>query len=170
MSAARGLRKEKIMRRKVTALFLVLLMLVFPVSYSPVTVFAETVNGSTDISSKIKDSKLLSVIRDKLGKSKDDKTITVDEMSKINCLYANGKKISSLSGLEYATNLQDLYLEYNNISDLTPLSGLTNLKYLNLNANKISDIKPLAGLTNLQELDLGENDISDIKPLAGLKI
>jgi hypothetical protein len=90
MSAARGLRKEKIMRRKVTALFLVLLMLVFPVSYSPVTVFAETVNGSTDISSKIKDSKLLSVIRDELGKSKDDKTITVDEMSKINCLCLLG--------------------------------------------------------------------------------
>jgi hypothetical protein len=90
MSAARGLRKEKIMRRKVTALFLVLLMLVFPVSYSPVTVFAETVNGSTDISSKIKDSKLLSVIRDELSKSKDDKTITVDEMSKINYLCLLG--------------------------------------------------------------------------------
>ncbi len=77
--------------------------------------------------------------------------------------------ITSLTGLEYATNLQVLYLRYNQIGDLSALSGLDNLEELDLSQNQISDLGPLAGLDRLISLNLHGNRISDVSPLAGLE-
>jgi len=76
--------------------------------------------------------------------------------------------IVSLTGLEYATNLQALTLRYHLIGDLSPLSGLTNLQTLILADNQISDISILSGLNNLRTLDLESNLISDISALSAL--
>ena len=77
--------------------------------------------------------------------------------------------ISDLTGLEHATQLEELRLsQHREIRDISPLVGLTQLKKLTLGSNAIRDISPLAGLMQLRELHLGGNQIRDISPLAGL--
>jgi len=76
--------------------------------------------------------------------------------------------ITSLTGLEYAENLQMLNLRLNDFSNLSPVSGLINLTTLRLTINGIRSISSLSGLTNLRTLDLHGNDISNLSPLSGL--
>ena len=77
--------------------------------------------------------------------------------------------ISDLTGLEHATQLEELRLwQHREIRDISPLAGLTKLRKLGLGDNVIRDISPLTGLTELRELHLGGNQIRDISPLAGL--
>lgn len=101
-------------------------------------------------------------------------------------LFASGRNISSLDGLDYATDLQSLILFRNNITDIAPLASLPNLTKLDLGWNQINDLSPLAVLPNLTYLELGfgnfmdmgsepfvpdatgTNQISDLIPLSGL--
>ena len=83
-------------------------------------------------------------------------------------LYASGRDITDLNGLEYCTNLIQLSLRNNQISDISPLSGLSSLTTLDIGDNQISDISPLSGLSSLTQLSLRDNQISDISPLSGL--
>ena len=94
--------------------------------------------------------------------------IREEDMAQLTELEANRKTITSLTGLELASNLTRLSLPGNFISDISPLAGLTNLDALNLGDNSISDISAIAGLTNLKFLWLEYNSISDISALAGL--
>ena len=114
------------------------------------------------------DPNLRAKIEEAIGKGAGD-TITVADMETLTQFSARGRRISDLTGLEFATNLTlILNLRDNNISDISPLANLTNLEVLLLEGNKISDISPLSGLTNLKTLDLGDNAISDLSPLANL--
>jgi PKD repeat protein len=83
-------------------------------------------------------------------------------------LWASGREITDLTGLEYCTDLTELYLDRNQISDITPLSALTSLEYLILPYNQISDLTPLSNLTSLTQLFLSTNQISNISPLTNL--
>jgi len=94
--------------------------------------------------------------------------IYAEDMERLNALNAEGRNISDLSGLEYATSLTELWLRDNQISDISALAGLTSLASLGLEYNQIGDISPLGGLTNLTRLGLGHNQISDISPLEGM--
>ena len=78
------------------------------------------------------------------------------------------EKISDLTGLEYAINLELLIVAQNRIQNIHPLANLTNLTFLDLGGNAISDISPLAGLVRLEALGLWSNQIVDVSPLAGL--
>ena len=78
------------------------------------------------------------------------------------------EKISDLTGLEYAINLEVLLLPQNRIRDIRPLASLTKLTFLDLGGNAISDISPLAGLVNLEVLGLWGNQIVNVSPLAEL--
>jgi len=93
---------------------------------------------------------------------------TPSEMLWLTSLNAGARRISDLTGLEYAKNLYTLQLTHNLISDLSPLSELTGLRKLIPNNNQISDLSPLSGLVNLEYLDIHENRISDISALSGL--
>jgi internalin A len=94
---------------------------------------------------------------------------TPSDMLGFTYLEARGLDITSVVGLEYATNLYTLRLGDNQyIADVTPLAGLTNLTTLILNQNSIADLSPLAGLVNLTELDVHHNQFRDIAPLAGM--
>jgi hypothetical protein len=93
---------------------------------------------------------------------------TPTDMLGLTHLYIGAMDITSLTGLEYASNLDTLTCSHNWVSDLTPLAGLTNLRVLAFNQNQISDLTPLSGLINLQDLNIHDNDISDISPLSGL--
>ena len=94
--------------------------------------------------------------------------ITPAEMAGLRSLRATDKQISNLTGLEFATGLEQLWLAGNNISDISALSGLTGLEQLSLAVNNISDVSALSGLTGLEELWLAVNNISDVSALSGL--
>ena len=120
------------------------------------------------------DIALATAIRKELNITDRNQPITIQDMEALTSLEARSLGISSLKGLEHATNLTLLDLRYNRIWDLSPLRGLTNLTKLRLAGNAISDISALSGLTNLTNLMLGNNlpgggnVILDISPLRGL--
>lgn len=106
---------------------------------------------------------------------------TPDDLLRLTQLYAAGKGVESLVGLEHAANLThfnagEFYdtsvwppvLHKNRIADVSPLAGLTQLLWLNLGGNQLVDIAPLSQLTGLQTAILYGNRISDISPLSGL--
>lgn len=69
----------------------------------------------------IYDSNLKSILLNKLGKDQNYE-IKAKDLSTITELNADDKNITSLSGLEYCTNLTSLSLKSNNISDIKELS------------------------------------------------
>lgn len=89
------------------------------------------------------------------------------DLSVLTSLDASYLGITDLTGLEYATNLEELYLDSNSITNLKPLSDLTNLIFLSLTDNEISDISILKDLKNLDYLGLDGNEIKDIGVIAG---
>ena len=106
---------------------------------------------------------------------------TPADMLRLIQLYAAGKDIESLAGLEHAVNLTHLnagefydtsvwppVLHRNRIADISPLEGLTQLAWLNLGNNQLVDIGPLPQLTGLRTVILYGNRIADISPLSGL--
>ena len=80
---------------------------------------------------------------------------------------SDNQKITDLTGLEYALNLDHLNLYGHLISDIRPLERSTRLRSLWLAGNKITNIRPLTSLP-LEELGLGGNPIADFAPLAEL--
>lgn len=97
-------------------------------------------------------------------------TITTDDMLGLTSLRTSGD-ISSISGIEYATNLESLQLmsALPEFDDISPLAGLTNLKDIYIGyAPGLSDINPLSGLYNLEDLSIAEAKISDISPISEL--
>ena len=125
----------------------------------PLTTTAQTVN--------IPDVNLRAAIEEALGKTSNAR-ITAEEMLTLTRLEAPNRSINDLTGLEAATNLEDLRLLHNSISDLSPLAGLTRVHRIWVGHNVISDLSPLKDLINLASLGLEHNLISDLSPLEGL--
>ncbi|RKU12490.1 hypothetical protein C6503_17015, partial [Candidatus Poribacteria bacterium] len=115
----------------------------------------------------IPDPNLRVVIEDRLGKP-SGAVITAADMARLERIEADEAGISSLIGLEAATQLERIEFRHNAISDLSPIRGLTRLNNIKLRGNRITDVSPLAGLTNVDWLGLEENEITDLSPLKGL--
>ncbi len=115
----------------------------------------------------IPDPNLRAAIREEL-QLPADVPITQDDMRKLKQLGGLRLRITSLKGLEFATELERLGIPLSPIADLTPLSGLVKLTYLDASRCKIVDLSPLANLKQLDFLNLEINQISDVSPLAGL--
>ena len=120
---------------------------------------------------QIPDPNLRAAIAEALGKG-SNALITAGEMERLEKLFANGKDIQDLTGLQFAKNLDRLDLGWweggNQVSDLSPIAGLIGLRELGLTDNPVSDLSPLAGLINLERLLFSGTDVSDLSPLAGL--
>ena len=95
-------------------------------------------------------------------------TLTQQAMQALTILNAGNSEITDLTGLKYATHLEELDLSANQISSIVPLEELTRLTALNLNFNSIDTITTLEELTNLTRLSLRSNDVSNIDPLIAL--
>lgn len=131
----------------------------------------------------------------KMGDGNNDGILTKEEAKSISSIWTSNdssEEISSLKGIGFCTNLNDLYISNKNqitdlsplkglnldslviydndgqISDLSPLSEMNTLTSLGMSSKQISDISALAGLTNLTGLYLINCQISDISALAGL--
>jgi internalin A len=90
------------------------------------------------------------------------------DMNCLTVLNASDRRITDLTGLEYAANLTRLNLTCNEISDIQAISALSNLAYIDLGYNQISDVSPIEGLMTLSELNLYGNNISDISAVVNL--
>ena len=125
----------------------------------PLTTLAQTVN--------IPDTNLRAAIAEALDKA-PSAVITAGEIATLRRFEAEDVGIRDLTGLEAATNLEEVRLNHNLISDLSLLARLPRLHTIRIGDNTISDLSPLAESSNLEGLDIWENLISDLSPLAGL--
>ena len=138
----------------------------FPQSFTPPTVITPpvTIPGAVV---RIPDPNLRAAIAEALGKS-PNAPITAKEMERLGRLDAESRGIRDLTGLQFATNLDELSLNDNQISDLSPITGLIQLRELRLNENPLSDLSSLKGLKNLTRLWFNRTQVSDLSSLAGL--
>ena len=113
------------------------------------------------------DENLRTVVREALDLNSNT-TLTQQAMQELTILNAESSAITDLTGLKYATRLEELDLSANQIRSIVPVEELTRLTTLNLNFNLIQTIMPLEGLTNLTRLSLGSNSVSDIDSLTEL--
>ena len=115
----------------------------------------------------IPDPNLAAAIRKELDLA-PDASITAGDLRRLTTLYAAGRQITDLTGLQYARQLEELGLDGNQINDISPLEDLSELRVLGLSGNRIRDIRPLSGLRQLETLSLRHNEISEIWPLSAL--
>lgn len=79
-----------------------------------------------------------------------------------------GTALSSLKGLEFATNLSFLYIPKSNVSDISPLASCSKLTILYIMNSNVQTINPLKNLTQLTNLHLDKNPFSDYSPIENL--
>ena len=79
-----------------------------------------------------------------------------------------GARITSLNGLQHATQLADLRLRDNRVTDTAPLSGLDSLQRLDLQDNGFTNLAQLDGLESLRWLNLTRNNITSLAALPAL--
>ena len=125
----------------------------------PMSTSAQVVN--------IPDVNLRAAIASELDKA-SGATITAAEMATLTNLEAHEADIRNLTGLEFATNMEEIRCNNNLISDLLPLTELINLRVIELRDNVISDLSPIAGLINLEWLIVTHNSIDDLSPVEDL--
>lgn len=90
------------------------------------------------------------------------RAITTKDMEDLYELDVSNSNITSLKGLEHASNLQGLNAQGNNIVDISALKNLFNVYYLDLSNNHIESFDSLVGLTNLRFLYLDNNHIFSV--------
>ena len=125
-----------------------------------------TLNGSAqDVN--IPDANLHAAIAEALGKA-PRAAITQADMAKLTHFIAHDANIRNLTGLEFATELEEIRCNNNLIGDLSPLSTLMGLHTIEFRHNVIKDLSPVAGLISLRWLVVPHNLIADLSPVEGL--
>ena len=117
------------------------------------------------------DPDLTAAVRESLGMS-PDAVINANHLADLKSLTVDSNLISTLTGLEYATNLETLTLtpsDYSassgSVSDLSPIDDLDNLTSLTLQYCGITDTvldTDLIGFDNLETLDLRYNLLDEL--------
>ncbi len=102
-----------------------------------------TVPVNTVVEVNIPDETLRAKIEETLNISAGTAVTSVDMLG-LTSLDLSGSAVRDLTGLEYATNLEELDLGGTQVEDVSPLSNLTNLRVLDLSDTQVSDISPLA--------------------------
>ncbi|EAF9641417.1 hypothetical protein A6I69_13650 [Listeria monocytogenes] len=114
---------------------------------------------------------LAEYIRNELGKSSVNETITLADLDVINYVgIADNKGMNDMSGMENLRNLERIIIQRGNgVSDLSPIANLSKLWMLRIDGNQISDISALRNLSKLRDINLSSNLISDISALENLQ-
>lgn len=97
----------------------------------------------------------------------NDGNLSLSEMEAIYGLDLSNLGITSVAGLEYATNLKYIDLSNNNLTGIDSLYACTRLQYVNISTNSITDISALANADEMFILVADNNNISDISALEG---
>jgi MYXO-CTERM domain-containing protein len=95
-------------------------------------------DGSDAINSRervdVPDAALRTAINEALGRGSMDQ-LNRGELAQLTSLDVSGRGVSSLSGLQYATNLTTLYAANNAITDFRPIGALASLTTRDLSGN-----------------------------------
>lgn len=97
--------------------------------------------------------------------------VTADELKiigglpKLERLTINNCGLSTVAGLEAATNLVYLNLGNNSIRDLSPLETMVNLQEVDLQHNAVNDLSSLSALNSLTTLDVSYNLLTELTPI-----
>lgn len=83
--------------------------------------------------------------------------LTIEDMEKVTTIVIPNNislQVSSLSGLEYATNLSQIYLVQSNVVDFSPLEALSSLVYVDLggatlNSSNFPDLSRSTGIKRI---------------------
>jgi Leucine-rich repeat (LRR) protein len=95
----------------------------------------------------------------------------MEELTKLQFLYAQHNNIEEIPDFEGCTHLQQIYFGNNYIKEVSAefCENMSNLKILELRDNKIETIpNEIAMLQHLIRLDLTNNDLTDLPHSLGL--
>lgn len=97
--------------------------------------------------------------------SKTQTTITKNHMAQVKKLNLDGlisNDVTSINGIKWLTNLEELDLSNNGIDNIDFASGAKNLKRLIVNNNNIQTLEKLKQHINLEYLNISNNLIKDL--------
>ena len=77
-------------------------------------------------------------------------------------------RLTSLEGLQWASQLSLLDLDDFRGTELSPLAAIDNLREFGISSNLVTDLSPLAGHVSMAQLTIGGQGITDLAPLAGM--
>ena len=105
---------------------------------------AEGINATTSRERvDVTDAALRQAINEALGRGSMDQ-LNRGELGQLTSLDISNRGVTSLNGLQYATNLTTLNAANNAITDTSPIAGLSNLTSKDLNGNPCPDCTQLA--------------------------
>ena len=124
---------------------------------SPMTV------GKT-IGATFPDTNLASAVADQVAGGNVNAVLTQDMVNSCLFLYAVGKDIQNLTGIDVLVNLQYLFLSSNEITSLPDSIGnISALQELDLSYNQLNSLPDsLTNITGLRELSLSYNQLSSL--------
>ncbi|MEK5427774.1 fibronectin type III domain-containing protein [Cytobacillus sp. FSL R7-0680] len=103
------------------------------------------------------DSTLEQAIKDELGLKR---AIYQADLDRLTSLSISNLWVTSIEGLQFATNLETLHLGYNDIADLTPIKALTKLKDLDVTGLAIKDTSIFS--KSLVELNISHTSLANL--------
>ena len=127
----------------------VVLMVVFILSMLVTGMTFKSTEKSSD-TVYIPDPYLEKTVRDALDMPEGD--ISTKAMLTLHELYAGGRGIKDLTGLEYAGYLGRLFLNDNRLQDISLLVGLKNLEYVDVRLNDLDTSAGSGTLRQIQQL------------------
>lgn len=96
--------------------------------------------------------------------------ITKADLRRLPLLFISSPDLTSLEGLQYATNLVALGIDNNNLTDLTPIKNLTKLQQLSLVNTGLTNLDVVTNLKSLTTLNVSNNKITDFSALKELPL
>ena len=96
--------------------------------------------------------------------------ITKADLRRLPLLFVSSPGLTSLEGLQYATNLVALGIDNNNLTDLTPIKNLTKLQHLSLANTGLTNLESITNLKSLSVLNVSKNKITDFSALKNLPL
>lgn len=134
--------------------------------YLPFTCVGVIHNASSANHAEFEDGKLYIELLNLYDKNSDQVLTDLEaKNSPITNLTIKAKKITSLIGLRYFTNLTTINFEDNEIINISDVSYLESLTSVNLAKNKIPSLEPFRYMDNLKVLNVSNNQLSTLEPI-----
>lgn len=151
-------------------------LLLFALLFSAASVFMAACSKDEDpidedtLAVTFTDANLAAFIKVELLDLPASAEITRGDLKTLTNLTIRGQldNVTSLVGLEYATELTVVDFGGNPVSDLTPIKDLKKVTYLRMNESAVTDLSPISEYTTLTYFNANQASpgISDLAPLS----
>ncbi|MBQ2745354.1 MAG: leucine-rich repeat domain-containing protein [Lachnospiraceae bacterium] len=113
------------------------------------------------------DSTLASAIRRELGYGANE-VLTYSDLERVTYLATWDDVITSIKGISFLTNLEEIHIGSNYISDISEMATLKHIKCIDVSNGYIKEISDFSKCGNLESLYLSGNMIEDVSPIANI--